>query len=499
MRYLVLSRKPGSAWMFRMKTPAVLVGTIDPETRRPFVGTIKRGLGTNHLPDARRARDILLGQIRALAKAMSESPSAQVSDAMAEGWHAEIAAQDARGGPDVHFDEDTGEVTVGEDVRDIAEDIAEQVAAANAKNAAVLAQVTRFRNKTLRRGFRLEEALAGYLEAREVGNRANYKPLALTTQNALKTAVDCLVEHLKKPVDEIMLEDVTSDVAHDFRTVFLPGRKTKRAPKGLSHKTVGKHATLLSGIWGWAIEVRRIKGPSNPWEAPARHVPRGRTTKTGADKARDMFQPEDTAKLLAALPRGSRLGDLFRLSLVTGCRVDEIAKLKRADVVESGGEAIGFHIREGKTANAARYVPVPEIARALLTRTPEADDVKSGRGRRLRTSTAAEDAARLFPEFGIRAASGKAAAASQAFTRARREILGEDTDGRLGFHSARHTWMTLARRAGVPADVVNELGGWAGPKRSNLAYDHGMGYEQLEESQERAAVRLEQDGFLNGF
>jgi integrase len=174
-------------------------------------------------------------------------------------------------------------------------------------------------------------------------------------------------------------------------------------------------------------------------------VPRAR--KGAADEGREAFSAEEVGKLLAGL--GGAQAQLFRLLLVTGCRVDEVAKLTVGDV-EPG--AIGFTIRSGKTVNATRYVPVPVLARG----------VPAGLVSRAKDT-------RLFPSIPIRAATGKAAAASQTFTRERRRILGPESDGRLALHSTRHTWLTIARRAGLHEEVRNELGGWAGRRLSPLS------------------------------
>ena len=303
---------------------------------------------------------------------------------------------------------------------------------------------------------------------------------------------------MKKPADTIGLDEIGEGEARKFADEFLAEMTTIRAPRGLSHKTIAKHEMMLAGLWAWAIEGGKTTVKANPWLAREKRVPRVKRRAGAGGQDRTMYQPDEAAKLLRALPRGSRLGDLFRLALVTGCRVDEMAQIRKAALVYPAREAeakdaagslpIGFLIASGKTENARRFVPVPEIARSILVREPERlTPTRAGyRGAR-RVSTAPDlepqPKDRLFPEFPIREASGKAAAASQEFTRERRKALGEETDGRLSLHSARHTWRTMARRVGVPEDVVNELGEWAGEKRTSGVYDHGMAREQLIEAQ----------------
>jgi hypothetical protein len=88
---------------------------------------------------------------------------------------------------------------------------------------------------------------------------------------------------------------------------------------------------------------------------------------------------------------------------------------------------------------------------------------------------------------------------SQWFSRFRRKVLGSETDGRLALHSTRHTWMTVARRARVDEATINDLGGWAGPRASNSAYDHGLLEEQLEEAQGMVWRELKRGGYLDGY
>jgi integrase len=123
-----------------------------------------------------------------------------------------------------------------------------------------------------------------------------------------------------------------------------------------------------------------------------------------------------------------RQGDLMRLMLVTGCRIDEIGSLLLKDVQETGESS---RITSGKTDNAARYVPVVEAAMSLLAQ------------RYANANARQQDLPfhdrRLFPELPLKPATGKVYSASQWFTRYRRQALGADTDTRLTAHSFRHT------------------------------------------------------------
>ena len=165
--------------------------------------------------------------------------------------------------------------------------------------------------------------------------------------------------------------------------------------------------------------------------------------------------PLEISKLLQAAEAGTHKGDLIRLAIATGCRADEIATITAQNSKTDGS---GFSLSHGKTSNALRFVPVVGGAQAVLQKRVALND-PSGR---------------VFPEWPIRASSGKAAAVSQWFTRFRRTVLGPETDQRLSLHSTRHTWRTVARRARVNEADINDLGGWSGPRSSNAAYDHGI-------------------------
>lgn len=444
--HIVQPKGPGTGYQLRMRTPTALLGTLDPTSGKPFGSEIRRGLGTRDLRAASTRAAILRGQLLALASRVAGSSSLSVDRAIL--WAEAIREQDTRD-PEDHTP----------DLRDLAQQEA-------SRPRSVPASVRkRFLSVASGRGLPLSRVLDAYLAARSPDNLAGFKPLALTTRNDTRTAFKHLSGFKGLPLSDVLLGDVDDDTAHRFRTTYL------RDQLRLSDKTTGKVVALLSGVWKWATEERLIGAPKvNPW-AVVRLVPRARIK--APDDTRTLFTAEEVAKLLAGLPREGRLGSLFRLLLVTGCRVDEVAKLGKGEV---GADA--FTVTSGKTVNASRWVPVPVLARDLLDR---------------------GDTLRLFPEFPVRAASGKAAAASQAFTRERRSILGEGSDGRLSLHSTRHTWKTLARRAGLPEDVVNDLGGWAGPRRSSSTYDHGLLRDQLREAQEKVAERFRIEGYLTGF
>ena len=467
MHYLNQPRGPGKSFVFRMTTPTTLIGKKCPFTGKPFGAEIKLGTGTRSLPEARKKRDLYLGRVRELEISLSDDP--RFSLGRAEGWAAEITKQEASGGVGGPNDVD---------VRSVLEDEMERAKALPRTLRPPKETLERFEKVALRTGYPIDEAVSRYIEERKVGNRQGLKPLSKTTVNDVRTAVG----YMKKFCDGgdgLCLQDIDRKQAQQFRYEYLPQLVTPRAPQGLSAKTIGKHITLLSGVWVWAAERGFIAFEAeNPWKG-ARGIAKA---KAPSQRVRSMFTPAQATTILRVFPHGHRLGDVFRMALVTGCRVDEIASLLVSDVER---DATGFTVRAGKSVNASRYVPLIKPAQKLL------------KGRLERVMEGGEE--RLFPELPVRPSTGKSSALPAAFTRERRKHLGADTDGSLALHSTRHTWRTIARRAGVPEATINDLGGWAGQRTSSSIYDHGLLRGQLEEAQEVIGRGLEGEGYLKGF
>ena len=325
----------------------------------------------------------------------------------------------------------------------------------------------------------LSKALEQYIEARAVDNPYGNKPLSQSSAQETASAVRHLCAFCKTTPAALFLDDITPGLVAEFQYEFLPKQISKKSGKGLSPDTVAKLITMLRGLWRWALARKKVKLDGNPFNRPDDDLPR--ETKK-AEPKRDQFRSEEVQKVLSAAPKGDRMGDLFRVGLVTGARITEIAKVKASDTKEDGSV---FLIAGGKTENAKRVVPVPEIARPIIAKL-YADAVEEGHER-------------LFHAFPISPSNGTASSASKAFTYLRRKVLGRETDDRLVFHSLRHTWKTTSRRAGLSIDDAHDLGGWQGVKRTSDPYDHGLNDKELEAAQEKVTELLRNDGFLIGF
>ncbi|AUH63739.1 tyrosine-type recombinase/integrase [Paracoccus zhejiangensis] len=342
VQYLVQPRGPGKSWVFRMVTPLALLGLPNPRDGKRLGKEIKRGLATRHLPDARKRRDILLGDLRQLEAQQGDKGAFSLPSAFE--WREAIAA-DAAANPD--------------DAHGRLEMLLHGKLQAAAARGFPVDQLRRFSRVATGKGYPLERALAEYIEARRPGNPSQFKPISQSTVDNLKTAAKHLRAFLRDTDNTVCLEDLTPEASRRFRVEYLPRLTGRRNPHGMAAKTVEKNITLLAGVWIWAGDVGKTpKRYGNPWVFQS-----GIKRTAKAAQSREDFKPQEAAKLLAASLRGTRQGDLLRLAFATGCRIDEIATLKTDQVRVDGS---GFRIARGKNANALRFVPVVADAQTLL-------------------------------------------------------------------------------------------------------------------------------------
>jgi integrase len=455
MRYLTQPR--GTGFVFRMVTPPELIGVLCPWTDKPFRKEIKHGLRTRHRAEARQKRDLVLGKIRELQLGVTDA--GKFSADTAREIRADIAKLRQTPGNDDKVEAMEGGLS---DILYAAE-----------RRGVALNQLKPFAKVALGDGMLLSDAVEQCIKDRSPNSKAGLKVLAPTTVAALRTAVGYLKEFMGDADDTLSLADVSDNDVRAFVRVFLRDVRTVRAPNGLSRGSIDKQVTMLKGLWAWAEQFDYLAPDASSIWNLRRSIPQQRPDDA---ISRDTFTPEELKALVAPLPIGHRGGDLLRLALATGCRCDEIAVLKTTDV---GPDAEYFMVPKGKTKNARRIVPLVPAIRSII-----ADRI-----------TAHAATGRIFPDWPIRPASGKAAALSQWFTHYRRKRLGRETDGRLTFHCLRHTWRTAARRADIPQADIDDLGGWSGEKRSDKVYDHGRLLEQLAPMQERIWEQLVGEGF----
>lgn len=464
-----LTKPRGKGYSLRFSTPEILLGTENPWTGKPFGREIKLGLNTRSHAEAVRLRDIRLGQIRQL-----EAEALAARGRKSVGGIIDLSPENARAWREMRAE-------AGDRYDLILTDELEK-----AERAGFGKEARRFADVVLNGKLPLDEALEQYLEDRRPGNPLGLDPLKPATMADVRSSMKHLQAFLGP---DATLVDATQESVFAFKTDYLP------ETAGLSPTTADKHVTHLRGLWAWAISDRRLlrgKGgvaQVNPWLEVEKGVSKKKTNRQKRKQKREQYTPDEIAALFKAEPVwGSRKADVIRLALVTGVRADEIASLQLVNVK---GDGSGFTIPEGKSESARRFIPLVEDAQRLLAE-------RSAAVAELQTELP-ESERRLFPEWPQRPSNGKASALPQWFTRFRREVLGDETNGRLTLHSMRHTWATVARRAGLPRDIRQELGGWAKTKEAMDVYDHGLEEKQLREWQQKVWAEFRAEGYLEYF
>lgn len=214
-----------------------------------------------------------------------------------------------------------------------------------------------------------------------------------------------------------------------------------RHQRPLSRATAARRLTTLSGLYGYAVSEDVIT------RNPLAYVRRPRL---GQDSPTLGLDRREARRLLnAARDHGPRARALVTLLLHDGLRISEALGADVTDLDTIRGHSVLRVLRKGGSRRAV--VLNPATAEAIA-------DYLDGRGG--------------GPLFATR--SGGRFNRSEAFKLIRRLAADADLPGaeHLSPHSLRHTFVTLAREAGVPLEDVQDAAGHADP-RTTRRYDRG--------------------------
>jgi integrase len=200
----------------------------------------------------------------------------------------------------------------------------------------------------------------------------------------------------------------------------------------LAPKTVERYRSSLSTLWTW-LEEKGMTDLNNPWFKHRSIRPTVRTKR----------KPLSDRQLVSLLS-GSYdtptyrkvLADLVRLALVSGCRLEELCALKKADVAKRT-DGYWLVITEGKTEAAVREVPIHQSVNQILDRR------RRGKGEH------------LFDEITPGAYGRRSHHVSKAYRRYRK-LVGVCERGQ-DFHALRHTFTAMMEGAGVPIPTIQLL------------------------------------------
>ena len=250
----------------------------------------------------------------------------------------------------------------------------------------------------------------------------------------------------------ITLAQITRRIAGEF----IASRGTTVAPA-----TVKREASTLTGLWRWAL--RRGYAEATPWADQTADLGRRVAHRRDTDGRKRAFTDMELATLLRAADKlapngggyGAALWDAIRLGLLTGLRAGELLALTVADV----GDGSAVVVRGGKTANAARTVPVHGLGSQVI-----AD--------RLAGLLDRSPSAPLWPEVPPGGADGRRSKLlCSRFVTARRRILGPSAE--VDFHSLRRSFATSLETAMHGGGKINPalIASLMGHTRGSMALD----------------------------
>lgn len=251
------------------------------------------------------------------------------------------------------------------------------------------------------------------------------------------------------------------------------GRYVAEVIDPMHPQTQKKHLAALRGYWSWLASRGHITlppavlmGAGWPWDGQQAR----RTGKRAERSDRERERPFEDAEVKAllnpsALPdfnatHAAQIRDVLRISLLSGMRLSEVITLWAGDV-KDGPEGAGlvFDIQEGKTAAAARSVPVHPDLLGLVQR-------------RLRDAGGKDKPGSVWLFHELQNERDPGDTFGKRFNRYR-EALGVDDrrDGKrrslVNFHSARRWFATAADRAGQPEGVIKDVLGHV-PGKENV-------------------------------
>lgn len=275
--------------------------------------------------------------------------------------------------------------------------------------------------------------------------------------------VSSMATYVKALVAFMGRDDLPSNLTSGQAQRFIDGL----LDSGKSSNTVTHYKSKLQELWRWALTREKTTG-DNPWL----------NTKVEASKKKSKpehyrnFTDEELNEILSSTEYDKlnsktwaypyALHVLPRLLPFLGTRLSELALARKEQFVDVDGRMF-FEVREGKTVNAQRIVPVCPAMRPLV------DEVIAKAG----------GSEWLFPEIGnakiganeaVNSISSKFGKLTKGFTK----VEGYKT----GLHSFRGHFATALEQVGCPEEIATKL---AGHKQLSLTYSLYSKYKNKEE------------------
>lgn len=269
---------------------------------------------------------------------------------------------------------------------------------------------------------------------------------ALSTLSKSARAVEVFIKSIKKA--DIALDKIGRRLVSEFVDTQQQG--------GTAPQTVQNWLTSLGSLYEFAKRRYDQIPDSNPFHG---HNLEARRTI-------ESYQPFEPHQLQALIKEaGGEVRDVIIIGLYSGMRLDEIASIKRDEIVTVEGIRC-FYVSKSKTKAGVRHVPIHSLLISIVDKYLSQNNGEY-----------------LLPQSNkIKRADGKRGPwYSQAFTRLRRRVLPAATD-RQCFHSLRGHFITCLDRAGVPEQRIGTITGHTEQKAKTEAfrtYSKGAGMKEL--------------------
>ena len=266
------------------------------------------------------------------------------------------------------------------------------------------------------------------------------------------------------------LRHVTQEIAEEFLTGLA-----KRATAG----TYNKRIVLFRSIWKHLEKAARLT--ENPWLAISKQVVVNHT--------RRELTVEELGKIVTSLTGEMRL--LFAFGIYTGLRLGDCALLEwgsvdlvRNLIVLAPHKTMKHH--NGKTV----FIPLHQTLAGLLETIPA--DKRNGYVLPSTAETYKRDASAVSKQIQ------KVFEANGVKTQSDEKSAGGKAQIDVGFHSLRHTFVSLSANAGVPLAHVQSIVGHANPAMTRHYFHESLSalrgavaaLPALGESAEKKAVAL---------
>jgi integrase len=443
-RYLTRQRQ---GWYCVVEVPPTLRGSLG---RR-----IKRTLKTTDIHVARARRWRVIAEIKAIIETARKAPHGDsiTQEALAYREAMVVAEQDDTAGPEsAGWDDEDAAIRAAETSQEalLRNAVAERAEAIEKAQGPQVAQA--FYEMATGQA----TPIASYVDQWLSEGALRGAPLKERTKAERRRAVAKFADWLQRSRLPMTVEAVSRRVAGRYVSEAL-------IPSGRDASTLGKSVRSLAAYWAWL--QRRGHLPDevrNPWSGQAPQKVARDVTGIAAERA---FTDVEIARLLTG-HADVTMADFIRVGALTGMRREEIGQLTAADCVEGV-----FIVREGKTAAAARRIPIHSRLAVLV----EARCKGKLPG------------AFLFHELPSKSGE-RTDAIGRAFMRYRRKLGIQEWTGRrssVNFHSLRRWFITAAINAPQPPHIVSLV---VGHKEGREGMTMGRYWQGADDAALRACV-----------